>query len=164
MPTNVYRLREPGLRLALGHELAGRQELRDAEVEHLRLAGGRQRDVRRLQIAMNDAHIVRGGKRVRDLGAHLERLLDRQRAGAEPLGERLPFEILHDNERTPCLVRAGIEDGTDIGMLDGGRRPGPLSTGGAQWWYVGLLIRNELDGNLTFEQEVVRQIHVSHAA
>ncbi len=113
---------------------------------------------------MNDAHIVRGGRRVRDLGAHLERLLDRQRAGAEPLGERLPFEILHDNERTPCLVRAGIEDGTDIGMLDGGDALGLFQQAARKGGIVGLLIRNELDGNLTFEQEVVRQIHVSHPA
>ena len=121
-------------------------------------------DVRGLQIAMNDPDLVRGGERVRDLRAHLEGLLDRQRAAAQLLGERLPFEVLHDDERTSCLVRAGIEDRTDIRMLDGRDALGLLQQAPRKGGIVGLLIRNELDGDLTFEQEIMRQIHVSHPA
>ena len=105
-----------------------------------------------------------GRERVRDLRRQLEGFPDRQRAAGQLLGERLPFEVLHDDERTASLVCPRVEDRTDIRMLDGRDALGFLQQTPRKGGIVGFLIRNELDGDLTLEQEIMRQIHVSHPA
>ena len=54
----------------------GGQVLRQAEVEDLDLSFRRHHDVRRLQVAVDDAALVRGAQRIDDLDGVLERLRD----------------------------------------------------------------------------------------
>ena len=56
--------------------------LRQAEVEHLDLAVARELDVRRLQVAVDDALVVGLLERFGDLLGDLERLVDRDRRRA----------------------------------------------------------------------------------
>jgi hypothetical protein len=60
-----------------------------------------QRDVRRLQIAMDDAFLVRSFERLRDLLADAERLIDRNRSVCDPLVETLPVDQFEHEELRP---------------------------------------------------------------
>jgi len=64
-----------------------------------------QHDVRRLQIAMDDALLMRLLQGLSDFGSNLQDLIERQRAFSQALGEGLAFEILHDQgSRLPSCV------------------------------------------------------------
>ena len=58
---------------------SGAYGAREAEVEHLGLAVGRELDVGGLEVAVHDALLVRRAEAVRHLARDLERLGDRQR-------------------------------------------------------------------------------------
>ena len=53
---------------------------------------------------MDDALVVRGRQAAGDLYGVLDGLPDRQRAGCQPVAERLAFEQLRDDERRAVLV------------------------------------------------------------
>ena len=55
--------------------------------------------------------------------ALVEQLIQRQRPLVQPLGQRLPVEILHDQEVDPVLVPDVIE-GADVRMVQAGDRLG----------------------------------------
>ena len=63
--------------------------LGDAEVEDLHLAVGRDEHVVRLQIAVHDAPVVRGGEAARNLGAIVRNLIDPERPATETGLQRL---------------------------------------------------------------------------
>ena len=79
------------------------------------MPSGLDLDVARLQIAVDDALLVRGFERIGDLARDGERLLERNRALLDPLGERLALDQLHDQ-----VVRADVEQRADIGMVQRG--------------------------------------------
>ena len=53
---------------------------------------------------MRDALPVRLVQRIRDLDGHLQRLIERQRALLESLGERVALQVLHNQEVEPVLT------------------------------------------------------------
>ena len=87
------RLREVGRRGRPG--VRARPRLRQAEVEHLHRAVRRQLDVRRLQVAVHDAFLVRLLESLRHLLRDPARLVERDRAALESRGEVLPLHQLH---------------------------------------------------------------------
>ena len=98
---------------AAGRLSAGRGEgFGQAEVEQLD-ARLRQHDVAGLQIAMDDSLPVRLVERVGDLDGEAQRLVERKPASAEPFGERLAFEQLHD-EVFGLAVVADVVEGADV--------------------------------------------------
>jgi hypothetical protein len=110
-----------GLRVQRGLGLCRRvRPSREAEVENFDTTVTVHADVRRLDIAMDDVLVSGGGQRlgylradVRDLGESEPPML-RQRV------ERVPFEILHCNER-PAIVRfADFVNRADIRMVESG--------------------------------------------
>ncbi len=69
----------------------GDTEIQDADVAVV------DADIVRLQVAVGDAALMCGIQRPRHLDGDLERLFDRQRAGAlDQVGERLAGHVLHD--------------------------------------------------------------------
>ena len=64
----------------------------------LTLPSGRDLDVRGLEVAVDDALLVRGLERLRDLLRDGERLVERQRPALQPLGEVLAFDQLQHEE------------------------------------------------------------------
>jgi hypothetical protein len=97
------RLREAGRRarrLAL-------ERFGEAEVEHLHAPLGRHLHVRRLEVAVDDALLVRRVERAGDLDRDRERLVDRQRPLRDPLGERLAFDQFEDEEPRAVRSRRG---------------------------------------------------------
>ena len=103
--------------------------LRQAEVEELHLrcivanrAGFGQHDVAGFQIAMDDALAMRLVERVGDLDRDLERIGKLQRSvSREPVGERLPLQVFHDEEVDPVLG-ADVVERADVWMVQAGRQ------------------------------------------
>ena len=99
-------------------------DARDAPVEHVHLAVVAEHDVRRLEIAVDDA------ARVRELDreAHVDERAQ-QRAGsgaparASLLGERDAGEPLHREERAARLVDAELVDRDDRRVIEAGLDP-----------------------------------------
>src|SRR5581483_9972238 len=100
-----------------GEEIERGIHLRQTEVEDLQPAALRQKDVLRLQIAMDDSAIVRGGHAARDGGGVLDRAARRERAARDALAKRLAFEQLqHDVER--IAGRAEVVHGDEVRMIE----------------------------------------------
>ena len=69
------------------------------EVQDLHIAIKSQRDIRRLEIAMNDPFIVSGMERLGDLARHGQRFVHREWSAHDTIGQRRALDELHD-ERT----------------------------------------------------------------
>ena len=93
---------------------------RQAEVHDADLAGAVEHDVGRLQVAMQDAALVRRREARAELPRDLERLVLRQPAdAAQQRREILAVHVLHRQEQLPVDL-ADVVDAADVGM----RRPG----------------------------------------
>src|SRR6266702_3806975 len=92
-------------------------ELGEAEIEDLDLARDGDEDVLGLQVAVDDALVVRGGEAAGDLDGEADRLSYGQRAPLQPLAQGLALEQLEDNVRRP-RVASDIEDREDVRMAE----------------------------------------------
>jgi hypothetical protein len=72
-------------------------QLGETEIQHLDGAVLTHFDVRRLEVAVHDAAIVRPGERVGQLSRDPERFVEGQRARLQDFVERLPVDELHDD-------------------------------------------------------------------
>ena len=133
--------------------------LREPEIEDLRTPR-REKDVGRLDVAVDDALGVRGiegiGQRKRDVYGRGKI----QRPPREPLLQRLAFEELH---REIGWIRSDVEDRADVRMIEGGC--GACLPAEA---LERLLIRRQvagedLDGDGAVQPRVSRAIHLPHA-
>ena len=138
------------------------QHFRQAPVHELDFAERTHHDVRRLDVAVDDAMGVGEAERLGDA------LDDRQ--GVEPgLGldefvERLPFDELHREERPTVGERGDPVNRRDAGML---QLPGDLGfldeanrRGGAD----GIAILQNLDRDFAIHLDIPGAIHIAHAA
>ena len=79
---------------------AGRiDQLRKSEIQHLHRAVRRDLDVRGLEVAVNDALLVRRFERLRDLLARCDRLVRRNGAARNPIGDGLALDELEDQRQ-----------------------------------------------------------------
>jgi hypothetical protein len=78
---------------------------------------GREKHVRRFEIAMHDAAGMNGGERRQHVDGNRQRLIDTERAAPEGLIERLAFEQLHRDEE-PAAVFADLVHLADVRMVD----------------------------------------------
>ena len=91
-----------------------------AEVQHLDRAVGRDLDVGRLQIAMDDAVLVRRFERLGNLPRDRQRFVDGQRAARDPVGERVALDQLQD-ERVDVAAVLEPVDRRDVRMVERGQ-------------------------------------------
>jgi len=98
------------------------QRFGESEVEDFHLAGGLDHDVGALQIAMDDAALVRARDAGRDLARDVEELRRLERATMEALRQCFPFAVLHDEIRS-AIGLADFVDGGNVRMPDGRRCP-----------------------------------------
>ena len=116
-----------------------------------------QHDVARLQIAMDDAGAVRAVERVADLDGDRQRVVDRKpRRPAQPVGERLAFEILHD-EVVELAVAADVVDRADVRMVQRRDRARFLLEALPRFRVGGQRAGEHLDGDGAIEAGVARR-------
>ncbi len=93
-----------------------RSHLGKTEIEDLDATARSDEDVRRLDVAMDDAGGMRGVQRVGNLDPCAEPRIYTERAGGEPILQRRTLQVLHDDERKPVLL-ADVMDGADVGWF-----------------------------------------------
>jgi hypothetical protein len=101
---NAARLREPEV-----------QQLRDRCPR--RPSAPRQKNVAGLEVAMDDACAMRARQSIRYLHRVRQRLIKRDGAFLQPIGQRLAFQKLHDEEISGVLA-ADVVKRTDVGMVE----------------------------------------------
>ena len=112
---------------------------------------------------MRDALAVRLVEPIRDLDGDLERLIERQRAPLQPLGQRVPLQVLHDQEVDPVLLTDVVEranvrvvqagDGLRLALE-------PLLEIGVR----GDMLGEDFDGDRAVQAGVARFVHFAHPA
>ena len=137
--------------------------LREAEVEHLDLAVGRQLHVRRLQVAVHDAVLVGLLERFGDLASDRERLVQRQRPLRQALLQVLARDELHRQHPLAAHVLEP-EECRDVRVLQRGEQLGlalearePLGVGGER-------LRQPLERDVAPEAGVGGAKHLAHPA
>ncbi len=112
---------------------------------------------------MDDPLVVRLRQGVRDLLRDRERVVDRDPAALQALGEVFPFDEFQDQEQRVARVLEPV-DRRDVRVIEGGQHLRfPLETGEP----VRVLRnggREHFDGHLAPELRVVRAVDLAHAA
>ena len=98
-----------------------RQRLGQTEIEHLHGAIRTQLDVCGLQVAVNDALLVRRLERIRNLTGDRQRLVERQRTLRDAIRKRRTFDELEHQRLTSLHVLETV-DGADVRMIEGRQR------------------------------------------
>jgi hypothetical protein len=73
----------------------------------------RKHDVRRLEIAMRDAHLVGLGQRIGNLHRNADRLLRRQGSPDQLMLQRFPLDQFHD-EKVHAILMTNVMQGADV--------------------------------------------------
>ncbi len=144
-------------------ERLGVGELGDAEVEDLDPPVLRQEEVGGLEVAVDDAVLVRGGEAAGDLLGVLDGLAERQRAGGEHLAERAALEELGD-EVGGAVVGADVEEGEDVGVVEGAGEAGLLLEAAEAVGVLAVLGGEDLDGDVAVEAGVAGAVDLAHPA
>ena len=143
--------------------------LGNAEVEHLDLAVGRERDISGLQVAMDDPLLVRRVERIGQLSRHGHGLAHRQGAALEAIGQRAAGDELEDQKSLRARSVAGWNlfepvDCGDVRMVQRGEdlrfTLEAADAIGIQLCRIG----EDLDGDVASEAGITRAIHLAHAA
>ena len=135
---------------------------RQAEVEQFRR---RLRDhhVARLQIAVNDPRGVGALQRGGDLDAVANDVGERQRTFGDPVGERFPLQVLHD-QVIDAVLMADVVQRANVRMRQAGdhlRFPLKAKT---QLRVAAELRRQYLHGDGAIEARVARAVDLAHPA
>src|SRR5690606_18439395 len=93
-------------------------DLRDAEVEQLRLTRRGHEDVRRLQVAMDDEVAVRVLDGVANPAEQLDAPPHRNSHALAVRRDGFPVDVLHREVGTAVDVRAAVEEARDEGMFE----------------------------------------------
>jgi hypothetical protein len=131
------------------------------EVENLHSPVGEQEDVLGLQVAVDDAALVRRGEPGGDLRRDLHGLARRRRSAVQALAQRLAEEELHDRERLVALP-ADVVDGEDVGMREGGDRLRLALEAGERVGARREMRRQHLERHVALEPRVARPIDLPH--
>ncbi len=153
----------------LGHR-GGRavQGAGDAEVHHLDRAVVGDDDVRRLDVAVHDAVLMRIGERLQHPGDDDQGLLGPGRLGVdEEIADGAALDQLHDDVRhalTADEILAGVVNGHDRMVVEAGHRLGLAREAGLGDRVLGEVGAQQLDRDGPSEPDVLRGEHLSHTA
>src|SRR5271169_155230 len=98
---------------------ARKLDLRQTEVENLRVPALCDKNVGRFDVAVNDSFGMSGVQSVGDLNRQREQNIRLDRFSVDAVLQRLPVEKLHRNEGL-TVVFADFMDGANIRMVQGG--------------------------------------------
>src|SRR5262249_17923057 len=135
--------------------------LRQAEVEHFYLVVGRERDIRRLEIAVDDALVVRGLQGVGNLPRDRQRIAEGQTAAPEPPGERVAFDELEDKQARLSNLLESMNRG-DVRMVQRREHLRFASESREPFRIEGERGGQDLDRDLALQLRVARAVHFAH--
>jgi hypothetical protein len=146
-----------------GAGLARLERLGQAEVQDLDRLLGRDLDVGRLEVAMDDALLVRRLERRADLDAQPKRLVGGQRADGQAVGQAVALDQFQD-ERDGGIGLFQAVDAADVRVVERGQEPGfplearhPVRVGRKLRW-------KRLERHVATELAVARPPDLAHAA
>ncbi len=120
-----------------------------------------QHDVAGFQVAVDDATAVGFFEAFANLDPAPERLLRRERAFLQGVGQGFSFQVLHDQKVAAVLV-ADVVEGADVGMIqrgDGPRFPIEPLPG---FWALRQVGRKNFDGYCALQARVPGAVHLTH--
>ena len=137
---------------------------RDAEVGHLDGAVLQQHDVLRLDVAVNDAALMRVLQRLEDLGGEVQHVL--------PLDDTLTVDILLESDAVDIfhddildhIAEADIIDLDDVRMRKHRDRLGFVLEAADEFLIVEVLVLEDFDSDLAVVDGVVAAVDICHAA
>ena len=152
-----------GSRRSLPRGRSSGRHLRQPEVENFGVATPRHQDVRRLDVAMDNAFSVRRVQGVGNLGCQIEQQLNLQWLTQEAMLQRDAIEKLHRDEGAAFFF-ADVVNRADVGMVQRrcGFRFAPESF--QRLTIVGQLFGQELKSNEAVKPYVLGLIDHSHPA
>jgi len=112
---------------------------------------------------MDNPLLMRFLQGLRDFRSNLQNLIERQRAFRQPFGERLAFEVLHDQE-VGAVLPADVIERADIRMLERGNGFRFPLHALLQFRIRGKMRRQNLDGNRAVKTRIPGAVHLAHAA
>ncbi len=139
------------------------QSLGQTEVEHFYLAVRLQLHVGRLQVAVDDALLVRLLEPLCDLSRDRERLFERQRPAGDAGGEVFALDVLHRQE-PHVLELVDAVDGGDVAVIERGQQLGLAFEPRQPRRILGDAGGQRLDGDLAAQGPIRGPPHHAHAA
>ena len=95
---------------------ARRENLGEAEIEHLGLSATRAENIGRFDVAVNDVLGMRGIERARHLDANVEQFIEGQRSGGDSMLQRDAVEKFHSDKGVTALI-VNLVNGANVRMI-----------------------------------------------
>ena len=125
---------------------AGNRYFRQSEIQNFGVPSLGDKDVRGLDVAMNDAFCVGGVERVGDFDGEGSSSLRFHGTSGNAVLKRHAVEILHSDERLPVLL-ADLVNGADIRMVQSGGSFGFALEAAESLRVFGDIVGQELEGD-----------------
>ena len=156
---------DTGIRLHHGRGIfaAKLAKLRQSEIEHFGVSVGRDDNVLRLNVAMDDSSLVGGTDRARDLRRDVDDFIDRHRTTRQARAQRLAFNELHRDE-VQVVVNADLVNVGDIGMVQRRGCLRFLHEAAQAITASAAAVAQHFDGNLALEIVIEGEINLAHPA
>ena len=133
-----------------------------SEIENLGVSTFGHKNVRRLDVPVNDVLGMGGVERVSDLDGQREQGIEFERMARDHMLQRRAIQKLHDDERLAILF-ANVVDGADVGMVE---RRGRFRLPAKPFkclMVAGHVFRQKLEGHKPVEAGVLRFVNHTHA-
>src|SRR5262245_23725971 len=98
-----------------------------------------------------------------DIRSDAQHLIQWQGTLHQPVGQRLPFDLLHHQEEDPFLA-ADVVQRADVGMVQRGDALGFPLEAGAELLILGKTLGTNLDGHFPIQASIPGAPHLAHAA
>ena len=121
------------------------------------------KDVRRLDVAVNDPLCMGGVERVRDLDGKRENEFGFHRTPGDPMLQRHAIQELHGDERLPVLI-VNFVDGADVGVVQSGSRLCLAPKTRQRLRVMSDIFGQEFQGDETSKLGILSLVHDAHPA
>ena len=137
------------------------QQLGESEVQHLGMAAIGNEDIGRLDVAMNDALLVRRVQRFGNVERNPQGLVGVQRIAVEHLEERVALHVLHHDVRTVAVL-ADFVHRADVGMVQSGSGARLAAKALQRGGVLDHVVRQEFQRHEAAKIEVLGLVNQSH--
>ena len=124
---------------------------------------GSQLDIRRLQIAMDDALFMRGFERLCDLERNRKDFVDRHRTAGDPFAESRTVDEFEDQSLNAISFLEAV-DASDVRVIEQREDLRFALEAGEALGVEHKGLWQNLQGDVAIQHRVARPIHVSHPA